>query len=320
MTEEATKIAEMEKVSVAPPTTPEQTESVEKAAESTEEVTESLPAVEGETDTEVEGEVDPDAPVNVTITEDELFETEKAQQDRVQKRIDKVIAERNIARDKATNLEERLDSLEKANKSVEEEGKPKWSHEQLNTAKRKALSESDLELYDEVMQHEIAWARYEAEQKAYAPQKKFLKLQADANQNWDDFVAHYPHEDDSDLDISNPQSLVRKTMDKMMRSDPQYYSFDKLGRNTFTEPAQKAVNLILQARYNKVTNRKTKELTRDLAKEKLKTALGSGVSSKAAKLSGSPKKQTGQTRLDEFLAERNDQTEQTKAWAKPQAQ
>ena len=240
--------------------------------------------------------------VNDEVSIDDVDNIITERKTNIQKRIDKLVAERNTAKDELALLREEINLLKKDNVKTDNnnDGRPKYSREQLASAKVKAIEENDLALLSEIFDQEISWAKYEGVQSAIAPQREQEQLQEKINNRWQQFIAEYPHNDDKELSLTDQNSLIYKVINKLSTSNRDKYA--DYGEFAWNQLATDAKDIILQARYSKMTSKKTKKLEKDLINEKFKTQLGSGVSS--GSVTSDNKQKSFKTPLDEVFAER----------------
>lgn len=265
---------------------------------------------EGETSTDLEEDADSeqddgkeDESEEDSGLEDELslddFEEVSEKKSGVQKRIDKLIAEKKA-------LEERLTRLEEKPK---EKDSPEYSEAQLRHAMAKAIEEGDANLMYEIMDYRIKKAQKEAIDGERKKNAEVLELQKRHQQEWSSVVEENeyladPEEPElykgshKDLNIKSPDSTLYKLAMKLYSDPERSERYRKDGGQRLA--VSDAIRMILRKKNSKSQSKETTILKRQLAKEKKKSSVSSG---KAVK-SESTKPISSRTSLEDYMAER----------------
>lgn len=229
-------------------------------------------------DSEPTQETNDDKPPVVTFEDFEKDLTER--KSNVQKRIDKLTAEKYQSQSEVEALRKELEALksqvEQKQSPIESENKPKYTEDQLKTAYAKAVADDDVDLQWQI-HNELAKLRvWEAEQK-YVQQEtvKSKQLQEEA-ETWKGVVEEYSHETDPDFNVNDPNSLIIRVAKVLLNDDRTKQYLSRLGAQKYAVAIEKAKAYILDMRLKKKISSKTKELEKNLEKEKIKTSLSSG--------------------------------------------
>lgn len=251
-------------------------------------------AVEDPSPSEETTETDDDGESKVA---DAVEETEEAAEPEpkksgVQKRIDRLTAEKH-------ELAERVKALEgKAEKDAPKERV--YNDAELDRAEKKAIDEGDMSLLAEVGRER----RKNDKRELIDMYKKEKATQTQAStaltQEWNDIVESYS-DDDPDMDIRNKEG-------KLFRTAKEYYDDAELSRlykgkgGMARAVADAFRELVKLSKKKKSKSPGEKKLERKLAKAKSKTAL-SDVGSEVAEKKLKPKESTNPVK--DFIAERN---------------
>jgi hypothetical protein len=235
--------------------------------------------------------------------EDELslddFEEVSEKKSGVQKRIDKLVAEKKA-------LEERLIRLEEKPKDKDS---PEYSESQLRHAMAKAIEENDANLMYEIMDYRIKKAQKEAIEGERKRQVEAQEMQRRHQQEWISVIEENEYLADSeepelykgshkDLNIKNPDSTLYKLATKLYADPERAERYRKDGGQRLA--VSDAIRMILRKKNSKSQSKETTILKRQLAKEKKKSSVSSG---KAVKTE-STKPISSRTSLEEYMAER----------------
>ena len=244
-----------------------QEETQESSTEETESSDKLKKAVEGAEDLEEEKEEEPE------------------KKSPVQKRIDRITAEKYQALEKKARLEERVKLLEAKSEKKEDRF---FSSSELDQAERKAITENDVSLMADVNKERLRnlernmVARYEKDQ------AKVKEAKSAQGAEWTSIQARWSDDEDADLDIRNRESSLFKIA-KQYFEDPEMKA-EYSGLGGMERAVADAFKYLTLARRNKKSP-KVKKLERKVAKERSKTQLSAGSSGKEAKTSKPVSKQ-----------------------------
>ena len=236
---------------------------------------ESQPEVESAPPEETADEVvDPLADVPVSDEDvDEVFTETKSN---VQKRIDKLTAEKKAAVEQSSELQKRVDALEttinKQQTDTKSDGEFKmYSMENLKTALGKAREDGDLDLEIEVQQQIAKQIAYTTEKKYIDKQNANDASQREAQAVWHEVLVEYEPYKGTQLDPSNQNSLIFKTARKLLVDPDTKKRYSTRGARAYSDAVKDAHLLIVSAQLKKSTNKKTQTLEKKLVTERLKT-------------------------------------------------
>lgn len=216
----------------------------------------------------------------------------------VQKRFDKLTAEKRA-------LEERLARLE-SQQAPQESGKlPKYSDEQLQVALKKGMEEGDTNLVWQVMDHVRKQTKqdliemYEGEKNAHIQREQKIAGE------WQETVDAYKQYADTkvpeiwpnshkDLDIRNGTGLLYQIAMKLYYNSEKNYKNQPSGQKLAVADA---FTYLMRTKAGKQTNTRVKSLTKQLTKERMKKSPVSGGPS------GGEKSQSKPLSADDTLAE-----------------
>jgi hypothetical protein len=207
-------------------------------------------------------------------------ESEGTDTPNVQKRIDKLTAEKKA-------LEERLQKLESQQEA--KEGKlPKYTDDQLKTALKKALEEGDSNLAWDIMDHMRKQTKQELIDMYNEEKTAFSKQQERINVEWKETVDAYAKYADTkvpeiwpgshkDLDLRNGTGMLYQiAMALYWSKDPvkaEYYQKSPGGQKLAVADA---LTYLLRTKAGKRTDTKVKKLEKQLTKERMKKSPVSG--------------------------------------------
>jgi len=263
------------------------------------------------TETPLSSEVETESPAVEEKSDDIVTETEidsllkdeePVHKDGVQKRIDKLTAQ-------LRTVEEERDRL-RAEKATEapKEGK-RYTEEQLKKAWDKAVDENDKDLMWEVQKEREKYIKEDLRKEYLDKERSQIETAQRAAKEWENVVNKYeyltsPKEPEiypgskKELNVVDQKSLIYQVALKLFASDEKY-------RNPGGQELAiaDALALIMRKKREKIGNTgKETLLSRQLAKEKRKSSLGSGDSMKE---DNPPKKNLSEREsLDEYLSER----------------
>ena len=214
----------------------------------------------------------------IDLTVEDIDKTYQDKKANVQKRIDRLTAEKKAAQEQSSVYKDKIEQLEAKVKQLESPNTQSqdYSDEYLAQALAKAREDNDYALEIEITKN-----IQEREARKLQAEKDKANLEADAfkqkeNEAWSLYVDYFPYQDDADMDLNSRESLLRQYMNKLYTDNPEHYN--KFGHYRLIQVANDARSLILDSRLAKVTNNQTEALQRQLEKEKLKNEAGSGVS------------------------------------------
>jgi hypothetical protein len=287
-------------------------ESTEKDATVAEPIaTESVEATEGETSTAPAEEstatkIDEavksaeEQPADVNEVED-IF-SEEPKKDGVQKRIDKLTAEKKALAEENARL--------KAEKGEQPKTEPQYTEEQLKRAFNKAIAEGDAELAWEIQQYQFKNLEKNLTNKYLEEQKRVTETQQRVTQEWNnvvqqyDYLANEPMYQGStkELNLKDANSLLYQVALKLF-NDPELNNVYRVPGGQKLAVAD-ALQLILRKKKDKIGKSSENDLLkRKLAKEKRKSTLGSGEALRDD--APAPKRYSSEKeKLDDYVNER----------------
>lgn len=231
---------------------------------------------------------------------DDFAEPEEEKKSGVQKRIDRLVAEKK-------SLEERLSKLEQAPKK--DDNQPEYSEAQLRAAMAKAVEENDANLMYEIMDYRVKKAQKEAIDGEKKRQSELYDAQQRHQREWTSAVDEYSYLADTEdpelfkgshreLNINDPQSMLYRLAAKLYNDKERAERYGKDGGQRLA--ISDALRMILRKRNTKAESKENKLLKRKLAKEKQKSSVSSGKAVKAEKSAPISHK----TSLESYLEER----------------
>ena len=275
----------------------ENTEKDEKQteAESTEESSTSEETTE-ETTEKKEGEESSEEGTEKSEL-DELLEP-KEEKSNVQKRIDRIIAERAALENKVKALEDKADGTEKKDKV--------YSEDQLLNAEATVDKHATNGDYSEAvrLQRDVDRERRKNDKRDIiemyqAEQSKKTQATTATTQEWKDIQERYGSDD--------PEMDIRSTTSKLFRIAKAYFTDPELSK-VYSKPGGQLLavadafrDLIEISKKKKKKSPGEKTLERKLGREKAKTQLGSGGVEKAKSTS---KTKTSSDKFNDYIKER----------------
>jgi len=246
----------------------------------------------------------------------------------VQKRIDKLTAEKYALREKLALLEASSETkTEKAPMPMGEVEKSEYSDKQLSNALKQALTpDPDTGNFDPNLVGEILAERdknieyklverYRQEQNrgaeaSEAQSKEWLQVQNDYDYLSDEAEPEFYEGSRKDLDIKSSSSLLLELAKAFLSKDDddtkkRYYKGGTLAPGAQRLAIQDALKAILKKnRGTKASSKENAMLKRKLAKTKSKQSLGKTNSMKSANNAGPSKPKTKGDKLSDYIAER----------------
>jgi hypothetical protein len=210
----------------------------------------------------------------------------------VQKRIDRLTAEKHQRDAEIAALKAKLESQEK---EVKERV---YSEEELLKAERKAIDDGDMALLSEVFKERQKNERREL-LKMYQKEKD-AQLQAvtQKNREWNSIVDRYANDDDPALDIRKQTSDLYRIA-KSFYEDPELNK-EYQGYGGMTRAVADAYLEVMRLRNKKKVPADAKKNERKSAKEKLKNSLSIPSGEKTPKA----KESKSENPFDEYMKER----------------
>lgn len=234
---------------------------------------------------------------------DAILEEDDTKKDGVQRRIDKLVAEKKAKDERIAELEARL------NEKVEKKEEPKYTEEQLKRALNKAIAEGDADLVWEIQQYQLKQVKDELKNEYTSEQKRMRETAERIAQEWNNTVEQYQYlakeelypRSTQELDITNQNSLLYQVALKLF-TDPQLRSVYQVPGGQKLAVAD-ALQQIIRKRKVNAGSSDAELLKRKLAKEKRKSSLGTGESLKE---DAPPPRKPGseKERLDDYINER----------------
>lgn len=216
---------------------------------------------------------------------EEKVEEEPEKKSPVQKRIDRITAEKYQAIEEKVRLEERIKLLEAKSEKKEDRF---FSSTELDQAERKAITENDVSLMADVNKERLRNLERNLITRYEKDQVKAKEAQSAQSVEWNTVVARWSDDEDPDLDIRNEESSLFKIAKQYFKDPEMKAEYSGLGG--MERAVADAFKYLIQARRNKKSP-KVKKLERKVAKERSKTELSSGSSSKETKTSKPASKQ-----------------------------
>ena len=249
--------------------TTEKDESQESSTDETES-TESIDnAIEDDTD-------DSESESSEETTETETEEEHVVKKTPVQKRIDKLTAEKYQAQEETARLEERLKALE----TKSEKRERVYTNAELDQAERKAISDNDIALLADVNKERLKNATNNLRNEYQQEKVKANEAKTQTSVEWNRIMARWGDDDNPDLDIRNKDS-------QLFRVAKQYFEDTEMkseysGSGGMERAIADAFKFLMLAKRNKKSP-KDKKLERKVAKERSKKQLSTGSSGKGTK-------------------------------------
>ena len=241
-------------------------------------------------ESETEGDSEPaeETAPPIELSDAELDAEIQSKKDNVQKRIDKITAQKKAAESEVETLRKQVETL-----SQKVDGKstatPKYTDEQLKAALAKAMADGNHDLQFEVYSHMVKREREDAVAEINRQDTAQQNLAQQEKQVWSSVVENYSTITDPDFNVNDPNSKLMVVAKKLLTDTTTGPRYAEMGPVKFYVVTKDAENLILNARLKKQTNKKTKSLEKQLVREKKKTRVTSGKStpSQSAKPKGS---------------------------------
>jgi hypothetical protein len=217
----------------------------------------------------------------------------------MQKRIDKLTAQKK-------ELEEKLREVEESKPKETEVKKTRYTKEQLKGAMAKAIAEQDHELMMDIQEYMVEQAKDDLRNEYLGEKTQVVRQNEEAVKEWKDVVNLYGHfgtattevypGSKKDLNIQDPKSKLRLLSERLWE-DPKYHYFG--GRKAAMTDA---LAIIMQKRTNTSESPESIRLKKQLEREKMKNSPVSGDSEGG----GSETSSGGQSKdkLSQYVEER----------------
>ena len=226
--------------------------------------------VEGDvtpSDDVTEGENQGESLQEIEISDDDIQEDLKERKDRVQKRIDKLTAEKYGALEEVEKLRQELESIKS---KVDKPEQPKYTNEQLNEAIALGMEEGNSKLVVEAIQALVKNEREAAIIEISKPKQEEEQAQARKNQIWSNFISSVDNKD-KDFDLNDQSSPAFKYTLYYLQNYKDHYA--KFGDYAEVQAANDALRAVSELKHRKRSNTKIRTTEKELAKEKMKTLL-----------------------------------------------
>ena len=234
----------------------------------------------------------------------------------MQKRIDKVTAQKGEKDSEITALKAQIEELTKSVKTIAD-GKPEtkvYTQEQLDKAFTEAYADGDVALMQEIRKHERENLKREMETKYAKPtqteqqftpaqQKEANTIERNFGKYADKTITEIYPGSHTELDIMNPTSALRRMAIAKYQSDPKTYSQDGGMIQAVTEAYTDILNIRLgvKTKQKNVEDTLLKNKVKKLQREK---SQGSSSAMGARKDSKPSKPKTQSERTKDYVADR----------------
>jgi len=208
----------------------------------------------------------------IRLTEDDIKTGIEQEKTNVQKRIDKITAEKYSAINKVKELEAKVNELEgKVNTKPE----AKYTPQVLDEAIQRGIDDGNSALVREAIDHKIKLAIDDAVGKYQEPQKQAQNQQERRNALWGKFVSTL-NTNDPDYDFTNPSSAAYKYTTFYLSSPDYREHYEAFGEYKDIQAANDAIRVISEQKRKKQQDGKLKSTEKDLAKERMKNSMSIG--------------------------------------------
>jgi len=239
---------------------------------------------------------------------EEFFEGEK--KDPIQKRIDRLVAEKKAAEERLIALEAKFE----ASQDTKSE-KTSYSRQQLNTAMKKAMEDGDYDLMNEIFDYKVGQVEEKLKTEYETEQKKVIDRTNDAKMEWEDVRGRYSYLSDdaeaeiypgarAELNLNNQNSILYQLSAYLFNNPDEKTRKYYQQRGGQKLAVADALSQILKKRRGLTPkNKEATLLKKELAKEKRKKSLGGGSPGKQE--DNSPKRPlTSKEALDGYIEDR----------------
>jgi len=208
----------------------------------------------------------------IRLTEDDIKTGIEQEKTNVQKRIDKITAEKYHAQSEVKELRTKLAELEA---KVTAKPEPKYTPQILDEAIAKGIDEGNSALVREAIDHKIKMAIDDAVGKYQEPQKQAQSQQERRNALWQKFVSTL-NTSDPDYDFNNPSSAAYKYTSFYLNSPDYAEHYNAFGEYKDVQAANDAIRVISEQKRKKQHDGKLKSTETSLAKERMKNSMSVG--------------------------------------------
>jgi hypothetical protein len=208
----------------------------------------------------------------IRLTEDDIKTGIEHEKTNVQKRIDKITAEKYAAQGEVKELRAKLAELETKLTSKPEQ---KYTPQQLDEAIKHGIDNGNYALVSEAMDHKIKIAIEDAVGKYQEPQKQAQSQQERRNALWQKFVKTI-NSSDPDFDFNNPASAAFKYTTFYLNSPEYSEHYNEFGEYKEIQAANDAIRVISELKRRKQLDGKLKSTETNLAKERMKNQMSVG--------------------------------------------
>jgi hypothetical protein len=216
----------------------------------------------------VESVIEASEPEPVRLTDEDIAQGIANEKSNVQKRFDKLTAEKYSLKEEVDKLRHELESIKNAPKEQPEE--KKYTAQQLDEAIKYGIENGDSKLVAEAIDHKMKLAIDGAVKQYTEPQEKEKSQQAVQNELWSKFISTL-NTSDPDYDFNNTSSAAYKYTQFYLTSPDYKKHYSSFGVYGPIQAANDAMRVISEQKRQKLTNTKLRATEKDLAKEKMKS-------------------------------------------------
>ena len=221
----------------------------------------------------------------------------------VEKRIDKLVAEKNALEEKLNALKEQVDTPKETSK--------KYTRAQLMSAMKDAMENQDTQLMWEIMDYRVKESQEELKNEYLQEQKKAVEQQTSMQREWTSVLEDYAYLADPtepelyrgarrELNIKDAKSLIYQLANKLY-TDPANTNKYRVPGGMKVAVSDALTRIIRQRKISPAKNKETATLKKKLAKEKRKSTMSSGKSTKSESVK---KPLSSRDSLEEYIEER----------------
>lgn len=195
--------------------------------------------------------------------------------DNTQRRIDKLVAERETEKDKNRHLESRLEKLEQSKPEATKQER-EFTSAEFAEAAIKAVKDDDPKLLADIFEQQNKQSQKDvvALKEKIDSYEETRKSASENNKEWQSIEKDYVPEaynNDSDFDMSNKDSLLYRLAKQFFTDEDLVKDYQGFGG--MRRAVQDAVNELL---VNKLGSKEEKKEPKKITKVKIKEALGEG--------------------------------------------
>jgi len=210
-------------------------------------------------------------PEPVRLTDEDVQEGIAIEKSNVQKRFDKITAEKYALKDELDKIKAELVSLRTGSKPEEK----KYTAQQLDDAIKYGIENGDSKLVAEAIDHKMKLAIEGAVSKYTEPQVEEKTRQERQNALWAKFTSTL-NVTDPDYDFNNPASAAYKYTQFYLTSPDYKEHYSSFGDYSVIQAANDAMRVISEQKKKKLVNTKLRTTENNLAKEKMKSQMTFG--------------------------------------------